>query len=81
MGELDFRCTQRMGRSHDGSPENDSLRQRSSTVRAPILDSEEAVAYIENCDLTPANIEPAFHIIGMAARNWACRHEITPPTT
>jgi len=45
----------RMQGAHDGSSANDSLRQRSSTVRAPILDSEEAVAYIENCDLTPAN--------------------------
>jgi len=39
----------------DGSPENDSLGQRSSTVRAPILDCEKAVAYIENGDLSPAN--------------------------
>jgi len=36
----------------DGSPENDSLRQRSTTVRASILDREEAAAYIENGDLT-----------------------------
>jgi hypothetical protein len=50
--KVNFACMQG---AHDGSPENDSLGQRSPTVRASILDSEEPVAYIENGDLTPAN--------------------------
>ena len=45
----------RMQGAHDGSTENDSLRQRSATVRAPILDREEAAAYIEKGDVSPAN--------------------------
>jgi hypothetical protein len=41
--------------AHDSSAENDSLRQRSAAVRAAILDREEAVAYIEKGDVSPAN--------------------------